>query len=96
MSARILVVDDDNQQRTDIAEMIESLGFEVATATNGEDALAKLNTFPADVILTDLVMPRMDGVALLTVLAERGDQDSNHCSDGVRQRRSGNFLRPRS
>src|SRR5580658_8212927 len=74
MPAQILVVDDDSQQRSDLAEMVESLGFEVATATDGEDALAKLISFPANVILTDLVMPRMDGIALLKVLAERGDR----------------------
>jgi DNA-binding NtrC family response regulator len=74
MPAQILVVDDDFQQRSDLAEMVESMGFEVATATDGEDALAKLVSFPANVILTDLVMPRMDGAALLRVLVERGDR----------------------
>jgi DNA-binding NtrC family response regulator len=74
MPAKILVVDDDLQQRSDLAEMVESLGFEVATATDGEDALAKLASFRPNAILTDLVMPRMDGVALLKVLAERGDR----------------------
>src|SRR5580700_5693862 len=74
MSANILVVDDDFHQRSDLAEMVESLGYKAATATDGEDALAKLISFPANVILTDLVMPRMDGVALLKVLAERGDR----------------------
>jgi DNA-binding NtrC family response regulator len=74
MSAKILVVDDDLQQRSDLAEMVESLGFEVATATDGEDALVKLASFRPNAILTDLVMPRMDGVALLKVLAERGDR----------------------
>jgi DNA-binding NtrC family response regulator len=74
MPTKILVVDDDPQQRADLAEMVESLGFQVSTATDGEDALAKLASFPANVILTDLVMPRMDGVALLKVLAERGDR----------------------
>jgi len=74
IAAHILVVDDDSQQRSDLAEMVESLGFQVATASDGEDALAKLISFPANVILTDLVMPRMDGVALLKVLAERGDR----------------------
>jgi DNA-binding NtrC family response regulator len=74
MSGQILVVDDDFQQRSDLADMVESMGFQVATATDGEDALAKLVSFPANVILTDLVMPRMDGTALLKVLAERGDR----------------------
>ena len=69
MPAKILVVDDDLQQRSDLAEMVQSLGFEVAMATDGEDALAKLRSFKADVILTDLMMPRMDGVALLQVLS---------------------------
>jgi DNA-binding NtrC family response regulator len=73
MPAKILVVDDDLEQRSDLAEMVQSLGFEVATATDGEDALAKLASFQPNAILTDLVMPRMDGVALLKVLAERGD-----------------------
>jgi DNA-binding NtrC family response regulator len=74
MSAQILVVDDDFQQRSDLADMVESMGFQVATASDGEDALAKLVSFPANAILTDLVMPRMDGAALLKVLAERGDR----------------------
>jgi DNA-binding NtrC family response regulator len=74
MPAQILVVEDDLQQRSDLAEMVESLGFEVATACDGEDALAKLKSFPASVILTDLVMPRMDGVALIKTLAEQGDR----------------------
>jgi DNA-binding NtrC family response regulator len=74
MPAQVLVVDDDSEQRSDLAEMVKSLGYQVATATDGEDALAKLNSFPANAILTDLVMPRMDGAALLRVLAERGDR----------------------
>ena len=74
MQAKILVVDDDLQQRSDLAEMVESLGFEVATATDGQDALAKLASFRPNAILTDLVMPPMDGDAFLKVLAERGDR----------------------
>ncbi len=70
----VLVVDDDIQQRSDLAEMVDSLGFEAATAADGEEALGKLASFPANVILTDLVMPRMDGVALLKALAARGDR----------------------
>jgi DNA-binding NtrC family response regulator len=54
--------------------MLESLGFEVVTAGDGEEALIKLASFPVNVILTDLVMPRMDGIALLKVLAARGDR----------------------
>jgi DNA-binding NtrC family response regulator len=74
MSAQILVVEDDLQQRSDLAGMVESLGFQVETAADGGEALQKLTSFPASVILTDLVMPRMDGMSLLKALAARGDR----------------------
>ena len=73
MLAHIMVVDDDAQQRSDLAEMVASFGYQVTTAGDGREALAKLANLPASAILTDLVMPRMDGVALLKQLSARGD-----------------------
>src|ERR1700678_767458 len=73
MPAHIMVVDDDAQQRADLAEMVESFGYQVTTAVDGRDALGKLASLQASAILTDLVMPRMDGVALLKQLTARGD-----------------------
>jgi len=74
MLAHILVVDDDPGQRSDLAAVVESLGYEVTTASDGQEALAKLAQRPASAILTDMMMPRMDGVALLKELARRGDR----------------------
>jgi DNA-binding NtrC family response regulator len=74
MAAHILVVDDDAQQRADLAEIVRSLGYEVTTAADGNDALNKLASVPVNAILTDLVMPGMDGVALLKELDSRGDR----------------------
>jgi len=74
LSARILVAEDDAAERSDLAEMVAALGFQTATASDGQAALESLAAFPADVILTDLMMPRMDGIALLKELAERGDR----------------------
>ena len=74
MLAHILVVDDDPDQRADLAAVVESLGYAVTTAADGEDALNKLANGPVSAILTDLMMPRMDGVALLKELARRGDR----------------------
>ncbi len=74
MPAKILVVDDDADQRSDLAEMVASLGFQVATANGGAEALQKLASFPARAILTDLVMPGLDGAALVKELAARGDR----------------------
>jgi DNA-binding NtrC family response regulator len=74
MPAHILVVDDDAQQRADLAQIVSSLGYEVTTAADGGEALSKLASVPASAILTDLVMPGMDGVALLKELSARGDR----------------------
>jgi DNA-binding NtrC family response regulator len=70
----ILIVDDDAAQRSDLAAIVTSLGYEVTTAGDGREALTQLGHLPASAILTDLVMPRMDGVALLKELAARGDR----------------------
>ncbi len=67
------MVEDDPSQKVDLAQMVVSLGYECATAGDGREALGKLTSFSADAILADLVMPRMDGIALLKELAARGD-----------------------
>jgi CheY-like chemotaxis protein len=54
MPAHILVVDDDAQQRADLAEIVRSLGYEVTTAADGGEALSKLASVPVSAILTDL------------------------------------------
>ncbi len=74
MRAGVLVVDDDAGQRADVAQMVADLGFPVTLACDGREALAKLAADPADVILTDLMMPRMGGIELLKELAVRGDR----------------------
>src|SRR5215467_10750612 len=71
---QVLVVDDDADQRSDLTEMVASCGFQVSTAADGREALAKIAAYPVGVILTDLVMPRMDGFALLKEMAARGDR----------------------
>jgi DNA-binding NtrC family response regulator len=68
----VLVVDDEESQRLPLAAMIRSWGFAVETAANGVEALEKLGTFPANVIVTDLMMPRMDGFELMQRLAAEG------------------------
>jgi DNA-binding NtrC family response regulator len=73
VAAHILVVEDDAGQRSDLAEIVKSFGYQVTTAADGLEALSRLARSPASAILTDLVMPRMDGVALLKELAARGD-----------------------
>jgi DNA-binding NtrC family response regulator len=71
---QVLVVDDDPEQRSDLAEMVAACGYSVASAADGREALAKTASAPIGAIITDLVMPRMDGFALLKEMAARGDR----------------------
>ncbi len=73
VSGRILIVDDDERQRTALSAMLSDCAFETQVAADGQEALERLTAFNADVIVADLVMPRMDGFELLRLLKERGD-----------------------
>src|SRR5512133_2934824 len=73
VSGRILIVDDEDRQRVALAAMLSDCDFETQVASDGEEALERLSAFNADVIVADLVMPRMDGFELLRRLKERGD-----------------------
>jgi DNA-binding NtrC family response regulator len=66
------VADDEENQRTGLAKMIQSWGFAVETASDGQEALDKLNSTPIHVLVTDLMMPRMDGFELLKRLGTAG------------------------
>ena len=71
-ATRVLVVDDEESQRTALASMIGLWGYSVETASDGQDALEKLANFPAHVMVTDLNMPRMTGQELLRRLKDHG------------------------
>ena len=63
--SRILVVDDDSDARMGLAELLRLQGFQVETARDGFKALPKLADFAPDLLLTDLMMPGMDGLSLI-------------------------------
>jgi CheY-like chemotaxis protein len=65
---RILVVDDHEINRRTAALLLQPSGAEVVLAASGEEALERLATEPFDVMLTDVNMPSMDGVALAQIL----------------------------
>jgi two-component system response regulator HydG len=69
---RVLVVDDDAGARTALARLLDSQGYQVDSAPDGEAALGRLVELPPDVIVTDLDMPVMDGMQLLVELRTRG------------------------
>ena len=72
--ARILVVDDEASARSGMEKLLAQEGYDVDTAADGPSALAIAAENPPDVVITDLKMPKMDGVALLAKLREQ-DRD---------------------
>ena len=60
--ATILLVEDEELLRAGVQEVLEIQGYKVITAPDGEQALACLAAQTIDLIITDLVMPKMDGV----------------------------------
>jgi len=70
----VLAIDDDPESRRLVARHLDKLGWAVAEAINGSDALAWLSHNPVTaLILLDLLMPGMDGFAFLDAIAERGE-----------------------
>ena len=67
--SRVLIVDDEDNQRTALAAMVQSWGYQAETARNGQEAMDKLQSFHAHAIITDLMMPVMDGREFLQKLA---------------------------
>jgi two-component system cell cycle sensor histidine kinase/response regulator CckA len=69
----ILVVDDESIVRTIMERALVQSGFRVLVATNGKEALATLESGPARIwlVVSDLVMPVMDGVGLTAAMTER-------------------------
>ncbi len=70
MPKRILVVDDSEMMRQMLSFTLREASFEVLEAVNGQDALQKLDGQKLDLVLTDLNMPVMDGIALIRSLRD--------------------------
>ena len=70
----ILVVEDDQALNNLICRVLNKNGYETASATDGEEALALLDQMYIDLIITDLMMPNMDGYDLTKALRDCGYQ----------------------
>lgn len=73
MSHRILVVDDDPHIRDVICFALEKAGMAASTAQDGVEALSRLETEGADLIILDIGMPEMDGLEVCRRIRKRGD-----------------------
>ena len=63
---RILVIDDDQQIRILLRQVMELAGYEVVEAGDGREGLLKLRKLGADLVITDLIMPEQEGLETIT------------------------------
>ncbi len=66
--ASILIIDDEELVRLTVRQMLEDAGHKVAEAENGLDGIQKLKDFKADIVITDLLMPEMEGLETISEL----------------------------
>ena len=71
-SERILIVEDEPSTRLGLTELVRTWGFTAESASDGEEALQRITAFRPSIIISDLVMPRCDGLALLRALKDDG------------------------
>ena len=71
---RLLLADDDRAIRESLARVLGLEGYEVAEVADGIEALARLRDEPAELVVLDVMMPGIDGLAVCRVLREQGDR----------------------
>jgi DNA-binding response OmpR family regulator len=71
--AKILVVEDSRTQAEYLRHILEIGGYEVALATNGKDALNQIRIDRPTIVLTDIIMPEMDGYALCSAIRQNAN-----------------------
>jgi len=73
MSKNILIVDDSASMRQLVTFALEDAGYDVVQAVDGEDALSKASQSRAEMVITDLNMPKLDGIGLIRQLREKSE-----------------------
>ena len=101
---KILLVEDDGFLLRTISDYLSSRGMEVHTASNGKEAISLLSTGPFDLILTDIIMPEMDGIELLKYVRKRmpdlpviiitSSDDINYSIEALRSNANDYILKP--
>jgi diguanylate cyclase (GGDEF)-like protein len=87
-TAVVLIVDDDELVRMTISVLVGSLGYHCLVAGDGIEALAVLQSTPVDLVLSDIVMPGMDGLELLVQIRENYKDTDVIISTGFHEKAS--------
>ena len=64
----ILIIEDDEQSRKALRTVLEQDGYQVTEASNGKEGITAYRSSPADIIITDIVMPKKDGIETIVDL----------------------------
>ena len=91
---RVLIVDDEENIRLVLRTILRKNGYETEVADNGEDALAKLDVFGPDFILTDVRMPKLGGLDLLSTLKAKQHAATVKAFTPASEQRPGSRLPP--
>ena len=73
MTKRVLIVDDEINIVTALEFLLQKCGYEVMAAQNGADALKQVESFAPDLVLLDVMMPRISGYEVCRRMRERAD-----------------------
>jgi DNA-binding NtrC family response regulator len=71
---KVLIVEDEENERSGLAELVSAWGYRTETAKDGLDGLEKVATWSPGIVITDFRMPRMDGMELLQRLSDQPQQ----------------------
>ena len=77
MTCRVVIIDDDREMCEEIKDILVDEGYSVRTAFNGTDGLAIIGEYGCDVLLLDLKMPGLDGLAVLKEMQAVASRPSN-------------------
>src|SRR5438477_1873882 len=72
VAERVLIVEDDSAARMGLEQLVRNWGFIAESAADGEEGLEKVTSFRPAIVITDLVMPHLDGLGLLRALQQQG------------------------
>lgn len=76
MPKTVLVIDDDGSLQMVLEIALQQAGYNVELASNGEEAIARLETLQPDMVISDVMMPQMDGVEFFRTIQDRLQYDN--------------------
>ena len=82
---RILIIEDDEEMRALLKDSLLEDGIEFDSAENGSEAIRKLVEEPFDLVITDIRMPRVDGIRYSPGDQEASTRDMHHCYYSIRK-----------